>query len=548
MSFLKRFFFFFLAIRIIFSNYIKQLYLKSNYYNNSLKSYTPDNFYFFPNAFLLSSFVNYKNFSIKLSDYDAKDFWNLKSSKKEKSDLHSYLWLNLIDRKNDSKIIREIIIEWITKNNKYNSFSWETSITCKRILSWIFNADIILNTASQEFKSRFIETIITQINHLKNNLKFEKDIGKKIEILSIVYLSGLVFKKYEYNYEFASKELQKIITYFFDTSGFPITRNSLDLIKYSKYFIIIKECTRAAQHVVPDFLDKIVKKNLSCFQELLTPNNKMPLFNGVTEIDLIDFKNYLLNFNLKSNFSLKNIGGIQIMKHKKDIIYFDLGKPPEKKFSSVYQSGPLSFEYFFDKEKVITNCGFGSSISKKAILISRLTSAQSTLCINNSSVVKFERNQLLNNVFGNSLKNTFKIYNKSFTENDNEINISAAHNAYAEKFGYLHEREVKINKVHNTISGIDKLTRKQNAMNISFDIRFHLYPGVDAARTIAGDGVLIKIKKNKSLIFKAKSLPLLVEKSIFLGKNSILNNLCIVISGKLTNEDKIINWEIKKNI
>ena len=46
----------------------------------------------------------------------------------------------------------------------------------------------------------------------------------------------------------------------------------------------------------------------------------------------------------------------------------------QKKFSKNYQSGPLSFEYFLDGIKIITNCGFGNNISTKAELISRLNS------------------------------------------------------------------------------------------------------------------------------------------------------------------------------
>ena len=38
----------------------------------------------------------------------------------------------------------------------------------------------------------------------------------------------------------------------------------------------------------------------------------------------------------------------QIVKYKKNYIYFDVGGPPKKDFSSNYQSGPLSFEYFFE--------------------------------------------------------------------------------------------------------------------------------------------------------------------------------------------------------
>ena len=40
--------------------------------------------------------------------------------------------------------------------------------------------------------------------------------------------------------------------------------------------------------------------------------------------------------------------------------------------------------------------------------------------------------------------------------------------------------------------------------------------------------------------------PILVEKSIFLGGNKILDNVCITISGNLVNKNKTIHWEIKK--
>ena len=105
-----------------------------------------------------------------------------------------------------------------------------------------------------------------------------------------------------------------------------------------------------------------------------------------------------------------------------------------------------------------------------------------------------------------------------------------------------------IKKDSNTLFGIDKFTNKKNT-NISFyNIRFHLYPGISAVQTIGGNSILIQIKKNHSLIFKAKDAKISVEKSIFLGRNKILNNLCILISGKVDNISKTINWEFKKNI
>jgi uncharacterized heparinase superfamily protein len=65
---------------------------------------------------------------------------------------------------------------------------------------------------------------------------------------------------------------------------------------------------------------------------------------------------------------------------------------------------------------------------------------------------------------------------------------------------------------------------------------------------MSGNSALIKLSKNKSLIFTVNDEALKLEKSIFLGKKKILDNTCITISGNLVNKNKTINWEIKKNI
>ena len=64
---------------------------------------------------------------------------------------------------------------------------------------------------------------------------------------------------------------------------------------------------------------------------------------------------------------------------------------------------------------------------------------------------------------------------------------------------------------------------------------------------MGGNSVLIQLSKNKSLIFTINNEPILVEKSIFLGGNKILDNTCVTVSGNLVNKNKTIRWEIKKN-
>jgi len=112
---LKSTYFYFLAIKISLLKFIKKIYFTTNIYNKSLKSRIPKQFYFFPNAFLLSSFTSYKNFIFKISEIDPNKFWSNKISKNENKNLHNFLWLSLIDRKDDTSIIRKIITLWMYK-------------------------------------------------------------------------------------------------------------------------------------------------------------------------------------------------------------------------------------------------------------------------------------------------------------------------------------------------------------------------------------------------------------------------------------------------
>ena len=92
---LKNVYFYFLAVKIVTINLIREFYFKTNFYLKSLKSKIPEQLYFYPNPFLLSSFIKNKNFSFKINDLDANTFWENYTNKKEKEDLNNFYWLNL---------------------------------------------------------------------------------------------------------------------------------------------------------------------------------------------------------------------------------------------------------------------------------------------------------------------------------------------------------------------------------------------------------------------------------------------------------------------
>ena len=543
---LKSIYIYFLSINKIATKTIKEFFFSTSFYNKLLDSKIPSRFFFFPNPYLLSPLLNHKTLLIKIANEDVRNFWEKLAKNKGKKNIHNFLWLNIIDRKNDTKIIQKVIKDWILNYKNYKKDLWRNNIISLRVISWISNADIILNNDNKEFDKSFYNSLIRQTNFIKKNLQNISDDSKKISSISAIILSGLVFREYYNNYKLGLKELKKIIDSFFDKNGFPKNRNLENLVTFVQYFVIIKEWMKSGQEIVPDYLEEIIEKNLICLNSLNSPVKKLPLFNGSTERNLENFLEYLnkLNYNLKKN--LQSVGHVQIIKNKKSALYFDSGEPPIDKLSRDYQSGPLSFEYSNDSDKIITNCGYGRKISKKIQLISKFTSAQSTLCINNTSVVKFKKNSLVNKAYGSTINNSFKIFDVEREEDKTNIIISATHNAYLDRYGYLHKRTIKFFKKNNDIVGNDNLIKKNGSSNVDFSIRFHLYPGINTVQTLSGKSILLQINKKKSWVFSAENQKINIEKSLFLGGNKALNNQCIVIYGNTKDEDVNIEWKLKK--
>ena len=115
---LKSVYFYLIACQITLIKFLKKIYFSSKNYNSSLESKTPQQIYYNPNPFLLSIISSYSGQSFQISEIDPNIFW-VEDKKKETDQMHSFLWLSLIDRRTDNKKIKKIIYIWMLKNSKY---------------------------------------------------------------------------------------------------------------------------------------------------------------------------------------------------------------------------------------------------------------------------------------------------------------------------------------------------------------------------------------------------------------------------------------------
>ena len=540
--------YFFSILKLSFLSF-RNYYYRSNHYNKKLVTFIPDRIFYNPSTHLSASLTTINSDFYKITSTTPELLWQTNIKNKQKfENLHSFLWLTKIDRKNSKIFTKKIINSWIENFYNYEQNTWEMEITAKRIIAWSSNTDITLEDSDKIYKKRFFLSLIKQSNFLLKNINSLFYAPSKIICCSAIILSGIIFKENDLNFKIGVKELEKIIKSYFDENGFPKSRNPEEVFISIKYLILIREWFKEAQKPMPDFLNEIIQKCGSCYAILSCSNKQFPLFNGATEINHKDYDIFLKNLKYKFNNKNHEVADLVKIKKKKFEFFIDCGNPPPNNYAKYYQAGCLAFELISNKQKVICNSGYGKYVSDKLKSLSRSTAAHSTLYINDTSSCIFQKNKFINKVYGNSLIQKHKVLSKNYTEDKDSYSITASHNGYEKKFGYIYKRSIKILKNEDKIYGEDELKKIKNYSDpLIYFVRFHIYPNTKVVKTKAGSSILISLSNGEGWLLQSKTNDFEIEKNIFLGnKNKIVNNESVSISGNITKDIISIKWVIER--
>ena len=540
---------YFFSIIKLFSINLKNYYFSSNFYNKKLVTFIPDRIFYKPSTYLASSLTSVTQDFYKITNTNPQSLWKIKKiNKLDFNNLHNFLWLTNLNRKNSKEVTQKIIKSWIDNFFDYNAQTWEMELVAKRIIAWTSNSEITLEDSDKTYKENFFICLLKQSNFLTRNINnmFHDDI--KIICCAAIILSGMIFKENNSSFKVGVKELEKTVKNYFDKDGFPKTRNPEEVFICTKYLILIREWFKEAQIDIPSFLNEIIIKIGSCYTLLSSSNKQFPLFNGATEINHKEYDLFLKA--LKYRFANKNyeISDFYKIKKKKLEFFIDCGNPPPDSFSKNYQAGCLSFELISNKQKIISNSGYSKYLSDKITFSSRSTAAHSTLYINDTSSCAFKKNESISKIYGNSLLRRHKIINKNYLEEKDFFLIYASHNGYEKEFGYLHNRSIKVLKKYDKIIGTDELKKRKNINKpLVYFVRFHLHHNAKIVKTKAGNSILISLPNGEGWHLKSDTNIFKIEKNIFLGnKKRIINSESVYISGIINKEIVTIKWLIER--
>ncbi|MDB4082239.1 heparinase II/III-family protein [Candidatus Pelagibacter sp.] len=521
----------------------RSIYLSSNIYNKKITPSIIGSLNYCPSPNFLDSFIKFKKKKIDIKNYSLNKIWENKNLKeKDYKNLNSFFWLFSLDLKSSKKDTQNVISQWINKNHRYNSKSWEFDIVAKRIIAWTSNSRLTYEDGSDEYKTNFNAIIKKQINHLINEIERSELVDDKMIGCSAIILAGLSCQDKDEHLKTGLSLLKKLIKFSLDNDGFPKSRSIRQLCFYLKYLILIREWFRESQSEIPDFINENIYY-LGQAYVFIWQNNKVNLlFNGNHETNNDDFDHYLkkLGYNFKNQNN--ELGGYVALNNKKTSLIMDVGPSPDRKFSSNYQAGALSFEIISNSKKLICNSGYFQNNKNRLNELSKSTAIHSTLILDDRSSCKFNKTKNKSSEISNGLR----ILKKDIIFEKNYWKINAAHDGYLKQYGVIHEREIEFYPEQIKFIGHDKIIFKNKIKNLKFEIRFHLEPDIKTMKTQDNRSILMDLD-GEGWKFNSNNNNMNIDSGLYFGKkDSFTDNKNIVISGMTNNENQTIKWEITK--
>tara|TARA_B100001093_G_scaffold280488_1_gene267945 strand:- start:1028 stop:2656 length:1629 start_codon:yes stop_codon:yes gene_type:complete len=519
----------------------KKIYQSSNFYEKKISKTYENNFQYKPSPHLLSSIIKYQNKKYRIEDFVVDSIWQNKMSRKDYEKLNNFFWFFSLDLKSSKETTRSVIRNWIKDNGKYNKKSWEFDVTSKRIIAWLSNHKLTYEDSDKEYRIMFDHMIQKQTNHLLSEIKSSNNLENKLIGCSAIILTGLAYRNEKNYLEAGLSILRNIVKYTIDNQGFTKSRSIKQLIFYLKYFIIIREWFKESQNVIPEYINETIFYLGSGYAFFWKDINSDIFFNGNYHSKNNDFDQYLKRFGYTFKNELNELGGYVILKNKKVVLVMDVGSSPNKNFSTDYQFGALSFEIFSNQKKLITNAGYFSDKKSKLNKLSKSTSLQNTLVIEDFSSCSLKKSGK-NIVVDKGLK----VLKKNIVYEKNYWKVSGSHDGYLQKFGSIHERSIEFYPEQNKFIGYDKILRKIPKKEIKFDIRFHLHPSSKVMKTQDNKSILIELDE-EGWKFSCDNFDINIDNGLYFGnKNSSQDNHNIFISGMNKDSEQTIKWEIIK--
>ena len=482
-------------------------------------------------------------FAGKIVVCDGRSPFEMEPPSEEWADvLLGFGWLRHL-RAADSSITRAnaraLVAEWIALQGSWNARAWRPELVARRIISWLSQAPLVLHDCDATFYRRFIRSLTRQVRYLRRTLASTRDGVPRLQAMIALTYAALCIAGQSRMLKPITRRLMEELDRQILPDGGHISRNPGALIELLLDLLPLKQAFSARNVPPPPALLNAIDRMMPMLRFFRHGDGTFALFNGMgpTAPDLMAT---VLAYDDARGAPLANAphSGYQRMHAGALLVIADTGRAPPVGVSQNAHGGFLAFELSSNQQRIVVNCGLPPTSRDSWRPVARATAAHSTVTFNDVSSCQFLGPGSLQRFLGAPMIEGPTEAPVSRQDREDAILVRASHDGYADRFGVVHQRSLRLDADGSRLDGEDRFLPAEgdklpSGRRDSFAVRFHLHPAVKANRLADGHGAMLILPNREVWTFNAYEDSVDLEESVYLaGREGPRRTTQLVIYGR----------------
>ncbi len=461
--------------------------------------------------------------------------------------LHGFNWLPALSTAGGDtarRLATNLIGQWIKRHGKYSEAVWAPHVMARRLTHIFSHGRLVILNSEMMWRSRLFVSLREQCRMLERISMEAPDGLPRLESAAVLALSGICLDDSRKRLETGLARLESEIERQILPDGGHVSRSPEALLSAYRHVIMVMEALSAVNEEPPHGLRNAHDRMAPMLRFFRHADGALALFNGGAEGDPRMIAGLLARDDIRGQpFHHARHSAYQRLTAGRTLCLLDCGKTPDGAFALLAHAGAGAFELSSGNDRIVVNCGSGGLTHQAWNAALRATAAHSTLTLSDTSSAQILPPGIARDLLGPRLMEGPKEPVSRRVETAQGWAAEAMHDAYAERFGLRHERQITLSPQGLMVTGRDRLVPvgEQSVPGLNFAVRFHIHPDVRVSR-LDGGGILLKLPGGEGWRFRAGGGTLEVEESVYLGGPTVRRAEQLVISGVTRDSPAEIAW------
>ncbi|MGB9366647.1 MAG: heparinase II/III family protein, partial [Xanthobacteraceae bacterium] len=375
---------------------------------------------------------------------------------------------------------RALVDEWISLQGAFDTVDgWRPDLVARRIISWLCQAPLVLHEADMRFYRRFLRNLTRQVRYLRRAYKAARDGLPRLQAIMALNYAALCMQGQARMIKSVTRLLTDELERQVLPDGGHASRNPGALVELLLDLLPLRQAFAARNVPPPAALNNAIDRMMPMLRFFRHGDGNFALFNGMgpTRGDLVST---VLAYDDARGQPVANAphSGYQRVQVGDALLIIDAGPPPPLPLSYEAHAGCLSFELSSKNHRIVVNCGLPGTSRETWRHVARASAAHSTVVFNDTSSCRFLTSESLKPLLGAPILSGPTDVQVSRQERDKGVTLRFSHDGYANRFGVVHQRMLRLSPDGRRLDGEDVFAPAHGESlparrGDNFAVRFH---------------------------------------------------------------------------